>query len=842
PTTLQARAYRARLAVDPAQPTFHGELELDATLTAPASNLWLHALRLTITSGEAHSGGTTIPLTPVVTDGGLVELRAAQDLPAGDVTLHLVYDGALNADDSTGAFVQAADGDPYVITQFEAVDARTVFPCLDEPSSKVPWTLTLDVPSALTALSNTPVDHEDDLGDGHKRVAFATTRPLPSYLIAFAVGPFELVDAGATRGGAPIRIATFRGRSAEAAYAARTTSALVSALEDTFDIPYPYAKLDLVPIPKTTWFGAMENAGMITFNQDLLLLPADASPRQRREFDDVTGHELAHQWFGDLVTLSWWDDVWLNEAFATWSEEKVMATRPDWEDTKAGDNRERGLGADGLVSARRIRQPIESVDDIRTAFDGITYQKGAAVIRMVEHWVGADAFRAGVHAYLTAHADGNADADAFLAAIDAAAPEDVTPVFTSFLDQAGAPLLRVTKVQCDGPEAEILLHQERWIAQGATAPEGDAPRWQIPVCVAAGTDTQRRRGCALMTGDDVKIRLEHAGDCPTWVLPDEGGDGYYRSELDLKALTRPKVWKQLTLAERRLVVGDAGAMIARGDLDYAPLLALAPALKGSRVLDGAGPGIAMGAWGVVGDDHRDQLRRWARDTFGKRARKLGWLPGKHDDLAIESTRGSLLWAAAFLGRDPALLAQAVKLAARWHDLPESVRGTVLSAAVLASPKVARALLAELPGLDDRRLHDDALQALAGTEDPEIAAALLDRLLDPATDLVQDFSTVNMLAHRPNLDQVDAFVVAHIDELAPRMPELTRAWLLYARTASCDAARRDEVATWAEAKIVPLPGGARVTAQGLEAMDQCIAQKAALGPGVDAWLDAHVRGK
>src|SRR5581483_1389680 len=302
--------------------------------------------------------------------------------PAGAARLHLEYDGKISTRDSAGIFRARDAGENYLFTQFESIDARRAFPCFDQPNFKTPWQLTLHVPHPDTAISNAPQVSETVETGGMKKVVFAVSKPLPTYLIAFAVGPFDIVDAGrAGKNRIPVRIITPKGKAHQAKYAAEVTAAIIDRLEKYFGIPYPYEKSDQVAIPVTYGFGAMENAGMVTYGQTILLSdPALDTPQRQREYATDAAHELAHQWFGDLVTPLWWDDIWLNEAFATWMEMKIVAQwKPEWH-TRL-DNMGPKFGAmrsDSLVSARRVRQPIESVNDIANAFDGITYEKGAA--------------------------------------------------------------------------------------------------------------------------------------------------------------------------------------------------------------------------------------------------------------------------------------------------------------------------------------------------------------------------------------------------------------------------------------------------------------------------------
>ena len=378
-------------------PTFTGSIDIDIQLQKPASLIWLNTTEITIQAAVVQSGGDTQIAKLERGDDNFTGLSVPKPVPAGAAQLHIRYEGKISDKDTAGIFRGKDGSENYLFTQFESTDARRAFPCFDQPNFKTPWQLTLHVRKEHKAIANTPQVSEAPESNGMKMVKFAVTKPLPSYLVAFAVGPFDIVDAGVTgRNRVPVRIITPKGKSANAKYAAEVTGPIIQQLENYFGIPFPYEKADQVAIPLTFGFGAMENAGLVTYAETLLLAnPAVDTTQRQRTYASIAAHELAHQWFGDLVTLAWWDDTWLNEAFATWIASKVMAEwKPEW-NTRLGD-----LGAkfgamdeDSLVSTRKIRQPIESMDDIANAFDGITYEKGAAVIRMFETWAGRSSSR-----------------------------------------------------------------------------------------------------------------------------------------------------------------------------------------------------------------------------------------------------------------------------------------------------------------------------------------------------------------------------------------------------------------------------------------------------------------
>ncbi|HEX7528669.1 MAG TPA: M1 family metallopeptidase, partial [Thermoanaerobaculia bacterium] len=424
PAGVTPARYAAELWIDPSKDSFKGKMQIRISLKGDSDTLWLNGKELTIEAASAVAvAGPKDAISAEASTAGAdyVRIHFQRILPAGEYDVALTYTGRIEGKDTEGVFHQRDGGDWYAFTQFEAIYARRAFPCFDEPSFKTPWQLTIHVPKGAVAVSNTPIASESAEADGWRKFVFAPTKPLPSYLVAFGVGPFEIVPAGtAGRNKIPVRMIVPKGRGADVRWAAASTGPILEALEEYFDIPYPYEKLDHLVIPQTVGFGAMENAGLVTYSSGLLLAKrADETIAQRRRYASVCAHEVAHQWFGDYVTTAWWDDIWLNEAFATWMASKIVDRwKPEWSwAVQRAGSRTGAMDQDSLVTARRIRQPIEGNDDIVSAFDGITYQKGAAVIGMLEDWVSEEGFRRGIQRYLKSHAWGNATADDFVSSI-----------------------------------------------------------------------------------------------------------------------------------------------------------------------------------------------------------------------------------------------------------------------------------------------------------------------------------------------------------------------------------------------------------------------------------------
>ena len=842
PRNFVPTGYAARLDIDPAKTTFEGSIAISGVVAQPSSVIWLHGYHLKVSRATATKASSEVAITVTPRGEDLLELRPQQPLEAGEWTLMIDYAGELDVVSTAGAFKQVIGDASYVYSQFEAIYARRVFPCLDEPDNKVPWKLTLDVPSKLVAVSNTPITGEAALAGGKRRVEFAKTKPLPSYLVAFGVGPFEIVDAGKTRSGTPVRIFTLAKRAADGAYAAKTAAKLLQLTEDWFGIPYPYEKLDILSIPVTVGFGAMENAGLITFTETLMLLDPRSSSKQRQHrWIVVAAHEIAHQWFGDLVTMAYWDDIWLNEGFANWLESKTaLAFDPSWHDDLGElDMRNSALAADSIVSARQIRQPIVVTDDILNAFDGITYNKGASILRMFENYVGPEVFRKGVRDYLTAKAYSNATSADFAAAIGKAAGKDVTAAFATFLDQAGAPQLTVTQT-CNGTPM-VTIEQQRYLPTGS-APATATKPWLLPVCVVHEKGGQRAETCTLLDELTDHLALDQT-TCPRWVMPNANGRGYYRVAYTAAQLTslRDDAWPELTWNERRAIFNDVAVATGQGKVPLMLALSFVPKLLVGNDRFTVPPALwlptILDSW--VPNDLRPRYESWLRTAFGPGAIAVGLTPKDSDTLDIQATRAALIGAVGWTAREPKLVEQAVALADKWHDLPQSVRGLVLEIAVDAKPELFAKILKAVRTEPDRAHREEMYAALARTRDPTRQLEALSLILDLKLDIRETLDMVWSTANEDAAAVARRFFAAHKPAILARLPQDTATDPIagYARlfTSVCKADQREATTAYVRKEFSQLAGGDRVVDQAVESMNQCIAERAVLEPEIRGWL-------
>ena len=831
--------YELTLTVIPGEANAPGEITIDVELDRPLPVLWLNADDVTVSRASVSAAATEVTVLAGVQQ--FVGLAFKPALPAGRHRLTLAFEGEQARNAARGIFALQDGGDWYAMTQFEALSARRAFPCFDEPGFKVPWQLTLRVPRPLVALSNTPVESETDAGEGMKAVRFAETRPLPSYLVAFAVGPWQTIDLG--RFGmkpTPMRIIVPRGRIADASFVSRAYPQIFERLERWFGIAYPYEKLDQIAIPLTVSF-AMENVGLITYGAPNLLAKTDAStPRFRRGSASVGAHEMAHQWFGNLVTTAWWDDIWLNEAFATWFAAKMVDQwRPDYERGAARSaERARAIAEDMLASARRIREPIASRGDVLNAFDSITYQKGATVIGMFEGWIGEAPFRRGVRRYLELRRDGNATVGDFLGALGAGSNRPVAEAFSTFLDQNGVPQLDV-KLQCTTNGATLALSQHRLTPLGVT--EGADQLWQIPVCARYGNGATTRQSCTLLAKKSGTLALQ--GACPKFVFANAGGHGYYVADYRDGLLERLAVDRnKLSPSEYAGLLYDVRSLVRAGSLSGAQALEWVRAAGSSRDRHVVEAAIQLATFvrdTLVGDAERERFAAFVRGVFGDRARTLGYAPRRNESDDDQLLRRTVVPFVA--NEDPRLAAEARRLAVAWtsnHKAidPGMVDVVLLNAAQTGDATTFDALLAEAKATSDSLDRRNLMVALLAFRDPTLARRGLGVMLDPAFDIRESTTAlwISSKAISPRRDTHD-FIAANFDALAKRVSSDTPGyWPSYAASL-CSENDRAAVETFWRDRIANYAGGERTLKQALEQIQLCTALRAAQERAVAAFL-------
>jgi len=824
--------YTLTLAVDPREAKFSGEVRIAMRVHRAAPVLWLNATNLTIDAAEFQQSRRRIPVNVVTGGEDFVgfEARGAEFTP-GIALATIRYHGTLEPLSTRGLFRQQDRGDWYVVSQFEAINARRAFPCFDEPGWKTPWRVTIDAPTADVVVSNTPETKAGAVPgrSGWTRHEFAQTRPLPSYLVALAVGPFEVVDGGtAGANKTKLRYLTQKGRAEEARYAKEVTPRLLELLEQYFGTPYPFDKLDSVSIPQTTNFGAMENVGMITYASSILLATArEETTPFRRRYAAIAAHEMAHMWFGNLVTLAWWNDTWLNEAFASWMGQKtVVALKPEWDaGWSAGRSRRAALDVDRLASARRVRNPVTEKGEIWAAFDSITYNKGAAVLSTFENWYTPERFREGVRAFLKRHAYSTATAEDFIRALGESAgrgPEALA-VFRGFIEQPGVPLLDVALNCAQAPAVEV--RQQRLRPVGSRAPE---LQWTVPACWRSGSSKQ----CADIGAGAQRVPLAGPA-CPAALVANVDGKSYYvpRYAPPLAQALRAKP-TELSADEMIATTVDAGILSASGLMPIGEALAWADA--GLTHPSAVAQRFAVNLVHQQRDAWLSPSETLVKSTiFGQRllplARELGWNERKGDSDDVRELRATLLPYAAEMGDAP-LQAEARELALAWAAKREAVPATMTRAVLDTAGRFADAEVhGKLRGLAtstlDLRERYYLLSALAKVRESALRDKTLALTLEKdlsgrdARDLLED-----ALDDEFNRRAAFDFLRANYDALEAKLPEYTMARLMEPLGDLCTRDERELFFNFFKDRARKSPGGPRSFRQSLERIDLCIAAR------------------
>ncbi len=841
--------YAVDLTLIPDRDAFQGKVDIDIDVRVPSEIIWLNATELEISEASFQPENGAAETATLVPGGHDYAGFSFAQAISGKGVLHIAYQGKISRSSNAGVF-ELEEGDRwYLYSQFEPTDARRAFPCFDEPNFKVPWQLTLHVPKDDLAVSNTPMLSESDEGGGNKVVRFKLSPPLPSYLVAFAVGPFDVVNAGKA-GKTPLRVIVPHGKSEEAAYAANAIPRLLTLLEKYFGMPFPYEKLDSLVMPIGNF--AMENAGLITYDESTLLADPQRDTLNRQQEMAVTvAHEMAHQWMGDLVTTEWWNDIWLNEAFATWMENKITNEwKPDWRlDVTEVSEKAGAMRDDSLISARKIRQPIQSNDDIANAFDDITYQKGAAVIRMFENWIGKEKFRQGVQLYLKQHAWGNATASDFEAAISTVAGQNIAPDFDSFLDQAGVPEVSVT-LDCQS-HPTLELAQKRVLPIGS--PGATRELWKIPVCVTYQSDRSQHQECQLLSEAKAEMPLA-AKTCPSWVLANSGEIGYYMADYNgdlLKQLLSDQ-GRHLGVAERVGVLDDVESLVSTGDYSPSVALGLVPEFARDpnwQVVETTADIAAL----LKGDDVPDELRskaaRFIIQVYGRRAEALGWTaePGESEQARL--LRPKLVPFVASIGEQKDLIAEAERLARNWLKdrsglYPEMVRPVLEIAAEFGNRDLFDLLRSAAVDERDHRIREALLSALGSFRDPALARASVQLLLSDDFDPREAFYPLlfGPLTYADTRDIPFEFVRANLDNLLARLPREVggdyAASLPMVGSSFCDASHRAEIDSFFRPRIEQYTGGPRNLDNVLEEIDLCTAERKTLAPELSAFLQQY----
>ncbi|MEM9178887.1 MAG: M1 family metallopeptidase [Pseudomonadota bacterium] len=839
-------AYRLDLFTDPAQDDFSGRVEIDVNLAEPHARIWLHSLDHRVSSVVGRlSDGSELPatFTRSKADGGVSRIDFETPLPAGISTLVLDYSAPYNFG-LAGLYKAEQAGRPYLATQMEPIDARRMVPSFDEPRFKTPWTLTVTTTPGNQVITNGALKAQTSLDDGNIRFEFATTRTIQSYLVALAVGPYDLRDGGVLppneirpraipfRGFAPA------GKGDQLIEAMAITDEMVTWQEAYFDYPYPYGKLDLIAVPDFA-YGAMENAGAIIYRESALLMNDRTSLGRKRAIMTTHAHELGHQWFGNLVTPKWWNDIWLNEAFATWISYKTMdAVYPGTGFDLAPQRAAIGvMGNDSLISARQIRNPITRNADILDAFDGITYRKGGGVLAMFESFLGEEAFRDGMRLHMRRYEDGVADVNDFMGSLaDGSQNPAIVDSFNSFILQPGIPYLDVN-FTCPAPDAGLIeITQARYAPLGSEiAPASQS--WTIPFALKTNGANGERVIREMFGETTLEIPLD--GGCPDYVMPNAGGSGYWRFNLNDSAWQGLIAnYDDLSAGEQLSFADSATAAFAAGNISADTLLT---ALTVN----------ANGDWGAARDplsnltDYmaalpdaaaRDAMRDFVMAAYGARWATLSDAAPEDLTQGEQLLKTALNTALLTVGRLPEERTRLADAAAAYVGVinapdpgalsPDLVATAISIAAETGGSAFHEAALAYAQATTNQRERRSILNILARKASESDLLALMDLVQTDAFQGQEAWSVY--LAALDNEDHADVAwnkFQADFDAVIARTPEIRKPQTARLVANFCETDAIDAAIAFIESKADLIPGYERRLAQASESARLCAAFRA-----------------
>ncbi len=832
--------YSLALTPDLKAATFSGDETIDLTLNAPSTTITLNAAEITFLSVKAGAQTASVTLDAE-------KEQATFTFPgelSGNVTLAIHYTGILN-DKLRGFYLSKTKARNYAVTQFEPTDARRAFPSFDEPAYKATYDIALTVDSGDTVISNTNQIADTPAGPGKHTLKFATTPKMSSYLVAFLVGDFKCTTGSAD--GVPIRGCATPDKVNLTKFAVQSAEYILHYYDTYFGIKYPMPKLDMIALPDFE-AGAMENFGCITYREtDLLIDSKTASIPARKNVAAVVAHEMAHQWFGDMVTMQWWDNIWLNEGFATWMESKpVTKWHPEWnvpqDDAQQLDAT---LNYDAGRTTRTIRAEVNTPAEINEEFDGIAYGKAGAVIGMVENYLGEETFRKGVHNYLAAHLYANATAEDFWNAQTETSHKPVDKIMESFVTQPGVPLLTFK----DATGGGAPVQQTRFFLEPTNSTNNKAQAWTAPVCLKSNAGPI----CRVLTPSDLLLPVPADANLPMF-FANAGAKGYYRTQYtptQLAAITA-KAETILTPVERIDLLGDRWALVHSGQDSVGSFLDLILALKqdsSATVIESALEKVGLvNSRGdsidsrIATPEQLTQLAAIFRSQLDPVYAALGQ-PAKGESFDREQLR-ALLFEALGTAGDPAIVAQAEAATQRSfasggkknaESDPLLADAELLVAANHGSTELYDKVFAASEDPSNPDAQSDALRTLTRFQDP----ALVTRTLDYAASgkvRNQDSWIVfaALLQHDATRDQTWEYIQQNWDKVQAQFTTNSGVRVVNATGSFCSVSKRDEVASFFASHHVD--AAERTLSKAIDSINDCVQLRAKQQPDLKEWLN------
>ena len=757
PTNVKPRKYCMTLQPDLESFTFKGEQTVDIEIVVPTARIQLNAAELEISEVTLRRNGTSIPAHSFALDEDTetATLDFGQTLAQGPAQLEMKFTGILN-DRLVGFYrseYQDTEGQTRYLatTQFEATDARRAFPCWDEPAQKAVFDVTLVFDEQYQTVSNTPIVKDTRPTSGLRSVRFGETPVMSTYLLAFVVGDLVSVEADAADG-TTVGVWTTRGKENQAGFALDTSVKLLGYFNEYFGIPYPLPKLDHIAIPDFA-AGAMENWGCVTYRETALLVdPENSSAGTRQRVAEVVAHEMAHMWFGDLVTMEWWDDLWLNESFASWMGTKAVDWLfPDWEMWTQFVNMDtnRALSLDGLKNSHPIEQEVKNPAEVSQLFDAISYSKGGSVIRMLENFLGPEVFQGGLYRYLKGNEYGNARTQDLWAALEEESGLPVTSIMDSWVKQTGYPVLQVEADRgSDG--VNVSLSQQRFVYDHLLGEEELNPEvWQVPVTVSAPGAPS---ASTVMESKESVLTLPAARPSEDWYKVNAGQTGFFRVNYtsdDWSRLAPAISARELPATDRLGIQNDAYALSRAGLLPVTQFLELAGSYAGetdASVWSDLASNLRDIEQLIAGEPVHPPYQQFGRELFGPAARRAGWTP-RAEDGHLDSLFRSTVLGQSGSYNDEETLAQASDLFRQYLENPEAVhpdlRGIVFSLAAQAGDRATYDQLWELEertGMQEEKIR--LLLAMSRFQDVDLLNETLESSL---TSRVRSQDSITVVA-------------------------------------------------------------------------------------------------
>ncbi len=834
PQTVVPDHYELKLTPDLKAATFSGEEQIDVEMKEPSTRITLNSTEIEFQGATIKAGGKEQKAT-ISSDKEKEQttFTVAEPIPAGKATLSIHYTGMLN-NELRGFYLSKTEKRNYAVTQFESTDARRAYPSFDEPAFKATYDVTMVVDKGDTVISNSLIKSDTPgPGDNKHTIAFDSTPKMSTYLVAFLVGDFQCT--GDEQDGVKIRVCSTPDKVELTHFGVEIAKYVLHYYNNYFGIPYPLKKLDLIGLPDFE-AGAMENFGAITYRETALLIDAKtASIGAKKEVASIIAHEMAHQWFGDLVTMQWWNNVWLNEGFATWMSNKpVAAMHPEWnfdQDVISGESDT--LNLDAQPTTHAIRAKAETREEIEQMFDGISYGKASEVLLTVENYLGEETFRKGVHAYLAAHLYGNATAEDFWNALTTTSHKPVDKIMSSLVGQPGEPILTFGKPAGD----RVSVSQKRFFLSPSSQVDA-AQKWTIPVCFRTASGNQT---CELLTPGETELRAPTAD----LFFANATGKGYYRTEYpaDVYANIVAHVETDLKPTERISLIGDEWAQVHAGKAtvgDYMNLVSAVKADKSATVVDTA-LGNVDPIYSRIASTKQEKegIAAWLRTTVSPEYAKLG--PATDMDTPnTREMRARLFGVLGYYGKDPAVLAQAKEIAGKYLADPGSVDATMGQTALSIAARNGNAEMFDqlqkfYESSSNPELQEGALRLLAQFENPELEKRSLDYALSSkvrSQDAAIQFAIA--LQIDATRDLAWHYIQDHWDAIhAVLTPELGNI-LVGSTGAFCSEDAREQVQQFLSTHKVA--SADRAAKHAIERINGCIELRKLQEPNLQKWLE------